>query len=57
MLTNHNCKQAFQDYVDQCVGVDISESMVEAFNAKAKSQVRDKTHPLFPHVPQSYRPN
>ncbi|KAK3179215.1 hypothetical protein K4F52_009335 [Lecanicillium sp. MT-2017a] len=30
--------RAFQNHVGQCVGVDVSESMVEAYNAKAKSE-------------------
>ncbi|PHH61146.1 hypothetical protein CDD81_714 [Ophiocordyceps australis] len=43
--------QAIGNYFDQCVGIDLSDNMVEAYNAKAKSQ------DLFPTRRQAHLGN
>lgn len=33
------CVQALAPYTTQCIGIDLSENMVDAYNARARNQV------------------
>lgn len=50
--------QALAPYTTQCVGIDISENMVAAYNSRAEYQVRSKSGRLRPfrRVPSSCLP-
>lgn len=39
-------EQALAPYTTQCVGVDLSEKMVEAYNARARNQVSSVSAPF-----------
>lgn len=39
-LSETESEQAFAPYTTQCVGIDLSEKMVDAYNTRARNQVR-----------------
>lgn len=45
MLSNGNTlQQALAPYTTQCVGIDLSEGMVAAYNTRAQNQVSRQLH-------------
>ncbi|KAK1844698.1 methyltransferase domain-containing protein [Colletotrichum chrysophilum] len=49
--------RALAQFTTHCVGIDISENMVAAYNARAENQVSQSFLPLFAPLPFTHRRN